>query len=98
MPNTELAFEQRINQMIEDAKAIGYNPTYFTRMVHELGAINACKSLVTQSKPSEGLSRLWQEHRLDLTVESIILEPEWIDLFSENERAIARAKLTQLNQ
>ena len=39
--------------------------------------------------------RYRNETRLDLTVEAIILIPEWHDLFSEEERNIARERLTQ---
>jgi hypothetical protein len=42
---------------------------------------------------SEGYTALWERGRLDLTVEALILEPQWHELFTEEEREIARKRL-----
>jgi hypothetical protein len=39
---------------------------------------------------SVGYIALWKRNRLDLTVESLILGNEWLPLFSDLERDIAR--------
>ena len=44
---------------------------------------------------SDGFTELWKRNRLDLTVESLILQPKWLDLFSDDERAIARVRLRE---
>ena len=97
MIHNNMAFEERIRQMIAETKSIGYNPTYFIRMVQELGAVTACKQLINNEKLHDGLCRLWKEHRLDLTIENIILEPQWAELFSESERTLAKNKLLKLS-
>jgi hypothetical protein len=38
--------------------------------------------------------KLWEFKRLDLTVEALVLRPEWSLLFSEEERQIARKRLS----
>ena len=48
MIQNNMAFEERIRQMIAETKSIGYNPTYFIRMVQELGAVTACKQLINK--------------------------------------------------
>jgi hypothetical protein len=48
---------------------------------------------------SDGYTALWERGRLDLTVESMILENEkFHELFSEEELAICRERLSQYLQ
>ena len=66
----------------------GYNPTQFRHMVGENGGLKTAKYLISTPDPSEGYTRLWEEGRLDLTVEYQILKAEggkWQRLFSEEE-------------
>jgi hypothetical protein len=44
---------------------------------------------------SDGFTTLWELKRLDLSVEAFVLRPEYAPLFTEEERAIARARLRQ---
>ncbi|QQB88865.1 hypothetical protein [Brevundimonas diminuta] len=38
---------------------------------------------------------MWEEKRLDLSVEALILQPEWQDLFNEDDKKAARRRLQQ---
>ena len=76
-----------------ECKRLRYNPTYALQMVGELGAVGACKRLLEKSEPSEGFTRLWELRRLDLTVEAVVLRPEFASLFTLDERAVARQRL-----
>lgn len=77
-----------------EAKAIGYNPTYFIRMVHELGGLATAKKLITSDAPSEGFVKLWELRRLDLTVEALAVESkDFRPLFSSAEILKARKRL-----
>ena len=40
-----------------------------------------------------GFTRLWELRRLDLTVEAVVLRPEFASLFTPDERAVARQRL-----
>lgn len=72
----------------------GYNATYFLRMVQESeNGVDAAKRLLAKEGYSEGLARLWEEGRLDLSMEAYLLSPEFAPLFTEAERAIARQRL-----
>lgn len=93
MKATEEQLMQRIQKMIFDSKEIGYNPTYLTQMLNSQGAIATCKSLINSKNISNGFEKLWSLKRLDLTIENIILEEEFSDLFTETEKKIARDKL-----
>jgi hypothetical protein len=75
-----------------DCEKFGYKPTGMLRMIDEHGPIGAAKQLVAKP-PSDGFARLAIEGRLDLAIESVILKNEWSDLFTEEEKAIARRRL-----
>jgi hypothetical protein len=73
----------------------GYTASRFLAMVTDQGGYEAARTLLHASGVSEGYTALWERDRLDLTVEAVILKPEWLDLFSPEERNIARERLTQ---
>jgi len=81
-------------EVYEQAKReLGYNATRFKQMVAELGGVATARRLVRASTPSEGFSTLWEHRRLDLTVESHMLRPEFSELFTEEERDLALRRL-----
>jgi len=71
----------------------GYNASRFLSMVSEQGGYEAARTLLHAAHVSDGYTALWERQRLDLTVEAVILKPEWHELFSEAERNIARERL-----
>src|SRR2546425_4604244 len=86
--------EKRFNEAMLDvyrrAKAdAGYNATRFLGMVSEMGGCETARTLLHAPTVSEGYTALWERGRLDLTVEAVILQPEWRDLFSEHARSRA---------
>jgi hypothetical protein len=64
-------------------------------MVSEHGGYETARILLHARTVSEGYTALWERGRLDLTVEAIILGPDWRDLFAELEREIARRRLAE---
>ena len=74
----------------------GYNPTRFRHSVGENGGLETAQYLISTPDPSEGYTRLWEEGRLDLTMEAQILEAEggkWKQLFTEEELEKCRKRL-----
>ena len=74
----------------------GYNPTRFRNSVGENGGVETAQYLISTPDPSEGYTRLWEEKRLDLTMEAQILEAEggrWKQLFTEEELEKCRKRL-----
>jgi len=92
-----MTFEQRIWNAIEEMNGFQYKPQYLINMINKYGVINAVKKLVVNPSVSQGLERLKRENALHLSLESIALEPEWKNIFTENERNIAKIKLEYLN-
>jgi hypothetical protein len=90
----EMRFNEAMLDVYRLAKAeAGYNATRFLGMVTEMGGYATAFTLIHAPAVSEGYTALWERERLDLTVEAVILQPEWRDLFSEVEREIARRRL-----
>jgi len=71
----------------------GYNATRFLNMVNEHGGPDAARILLHAEAVSDGFTALWERQRLDLTVEALILKPQWHDLFTDEERQVARKRL-----
>ena len=90
----ETRFHEAMLEIYRRAKSdAGYNATRFLSMVTEQGGYEAARTLIHASNVSDGYTALWQRKHLELTVEALILKPEWHDLFSEHERGIARQRL-----
>lgn len=86
-------FETRINNAIKEMNKIGYKPRTFMDMRERHGTIEAIKKLVHSIEIPSGFTTLWEHGRLDLSVERIIQEDEWKDLFTEEDRLMARKRL-----
>lgn len=71
----------------------GYHPSYFLRMVHELGGLRAAKQLLSADNPQSGLAKLWELELLDNSMEALVIQERWKDLFSEEELQEARKRL-----
>lgn len=70
-----------------------YNATRYLQMLNEHRGIETAKILLHSCTVSDGYTALWERGRLDLTVEALILDPQWNELFTDEERRIARNRL-----
>jgi len=73
-----------------------YRASRFLVMVNESGGLQAAKTLITAPGVSDVFAALWERGRPDLTVEAIILDPRWKELFTGHELDIARGRLRKL--
>jgi hypothetical protein len=64
-------------------------------MTGELGALETARRLLSAPGVSDGFTTLWERHRLDLSVEAIILKPEFASLFAKSERDAANRRLRE---
>jgi hypothetical protein len=89
-------FDRRMVQIYERAKSeAGYNATYFLRMLSEHGGLETARRLVGSRQPSEGFTQLYLKGRLDLTVESLVLEETYRELFTDELLEHARSRLRE---
>lgn len=71
-----------------------YNAAYFRSMIAQLGAVETARKLLASPAVSDGFAALW-ERGMDLTIEALVIEPEFAELFSEEERDTAPCRLEQ---
>jgi hypothetical protein len=87
-------FTQAMLSIYRNAKSQAhYDAKIFLGMVIDRGGLETARYLVMSDRPSDGYTALYERQRLDLTVEALVIQPEWDDLFSEEERARAHQRL-----
>src|SRR3990172_4199949 len=90
----ELEFHEAMLTIYRKAKSEAkYNAIRFLQMVTDHGGLETAHMLINSSTVSEGYTALWERGRLDLTVEALILQPQWNELITNEEREIARQRL-----
>lgn len=85
-----------MEQIYNDVIDFDYYPRRFRQMLAEHSGVETARRL-NRGTATSGLTALWEHKRLDLSVEALILRPEWKGLFSAEEQAIARKRLRDYN-
>ena len=95
--NSEVIDSLTEMKKLKQAKTLNYTPTRFITMLHrEKGnAFKIAQRLVTKDV-TIGLQELYKNKRLDLSLEAIILKPEYQELFSPEIINTCKRKLKQL--
>ena len=91
--NLESGFHKEMLRIYAEAKEFGYYPNYFHGMVVDRGGLPAAKHLLVGQELSDGFIRLWEECRLDLSVEALVLQDPWSSLFTHEELTEAQRRL-----
>jgi hypothetical protein len=92
---------RRLNQLNEAMLDIyhnakrdaGYNATIYLQLLANRGPLDTARFLIHRDQPSDGYTALFERGRLDLTVEALVIQPQWGDVFDERDRAASRARL-----
>lgn len=71
----------------------GYNASYYLSMLSQYGPQETAHRLLASPAIAAGFAELWGCGRLDLTVEAVVTDPKFSELFTEAEIAIARRRL-----
>lgn len=74
-------------------KELGYNATRFLQLISVKGELNAAKILISKDGGTYGFEVLWEHKRLDLSIESHVLKPEYMELFTDEERNMCKERL-----
>lgn len=88
------AFNRAMNELSEKSIKDGYFPHYFMQMVGQYGGVETAKRLLAKNDTQSGLTRLWELNLLDQSMEAHVLQPRFQCLFTEEELAEARKRLT----
>jgi hypothetical protein len=78
-------------------RATGYWANRYLQAVRRKGGLACAKALLARPR-SYGLERLMAEGRTDLSVEALVMDPRYADLFSPEERATAVTRLASARQ
>ena len=78
-------------QLCRDASAVVNYPSRLHRMIGEHGGVEAARRTI--SEMTETYEKLWEARHLELSVEALVLKPEWTPLFTSEELAAARQRL-----
>lgn len=95
MDQAERGFRNELLDAVSECRKFGYSPTRFVAMLNTRTSFEVARSLLG-SAVSEGFTTLWEKNRLDLSVEAIVLKPEWKAHFTEEELRIARHRLAEV--
>lgn len=99
-PTTEQlrAFEGATREIIQAISTEVYRPTYFIQLMASEGAYAAACQVVSSSKLPDGFQRLLQENRPELTIEYLVIRPEWADLFEPEIIEAAHGRLAMFQR
>jgi cell wall assembly regulator SMI1 len=97
MTDLEARFEHEMVEKVYRAagRETGYWAGYFLKSVKQHGGVGAARRLLQRDGISHGLARLAELRRLDLTMETLVLDPAYHPLFTDDERAVASRRLDE---
>ncbi len=76
-------------------KECGQTHTLFIQRVSRDGGVAAAKYFIRLDEETSGFADLWMAGRLNLTIEALVIKPEYAPLFSEVERQICKDRLKE---
>lgn len=96
MSNLAQEFSARVHAALLECHRLKYNPARFEQMLQTSDAVSLAKRLITSGELQDGLNTLKTLGRLDLSLEKMVLEPQFASLFTVQERAAADWQLRRL--
>lgn len=92
--NLEQEFGNEMLNLYSIAKnKCNYNATRFIQMFYELGPLKTAKTLINSKTPTDGFTAMWECECLDLTIEWLVLNPKFKELFLDEESSKAKQRL-----
>lgn len=84
------------NIYITAKKELGYNATRLFQLISEKGGLKAAKILISKEDGTYGFEVLWENKRLDLSVEAHVLKDDYMELFTDEERSMCKRRLERV--
>lgn len=92
--NQDAKFTNFLREKAKEAElTMHYRPTYFLGMLESEGGYRTALRLLSAKNVSEGFIKLWENRRVDLSVEALVVESEWRQAFDPALLARAEKKL-----
>ena len=92
----EAELTEKLRGTYEAARKRGYVATYFLQMLEEYGGRETAKRLLAKSEPQTGLFELWNLGLLNESLESVVLQDKFKELFTIDELTEAHRRLEEL--
>ena len=77
--------EELINNCRLAEEKCGYRFTRFLQTVEKFGAVKTAKEILRKGRQSEGFDKLQQAGLLKLTMEALMIDKKYADLFTDDE-------------
>ena len=90
-------FDERLRQSCRLSSELGFTPTVFMGVLGRHGGVQTAKRLILAGGIQNGLHRLAELGQLDISMERIMMEPEFASLFTADELAAAQWRLDRLS-
>lgn len=82
----EKQFEEELIKKCEEAqRECGYKPTRFLETVASFGGVKTAKEMIRKGRVSDGFDKLQQAGLIYLTMEAVVIKPEYEALFTDDE-------------
>lgn len=89
----ETQFDAAMKNIYKRAKSeANYNASRFLQMLATHSGLDTAKLLLHSATVSEGYTSLWERGRLDLTVEALVLTPQWQNPYSQTRNLSSLGK------
>lgn len=86
MATLEKQFEEELIKKCEIAqKQCGYRPTRFLQTISKFGGVKTAKEILRKGKVSDGFEMLQQAGLTELTMEAMIIDKKYGELFTDDE-------------
>ena len=89
-------FKAEVISATERCYDIGYSPNIFKQMISSQHPVEVGKKLVLSGELQYGIRELAKLSHLELTIESIMLQPRFQSLFSKEELEAAQWRLSEV--
>jgi hypothetical protein len=96
LSDLQAEFQEALRGLLRESRAIDPLSVYMLKRLDEEGGLPMAKRVLTERGQQTGLMRLWREERLEISVEALVLRPEYRMLFSADELQEARKRLSVL--
>ncbi|MGL4363111.1 MAG: hypothetical protein ACRCSG_07600 [Cellulosilyticaceae bacterium] len=82
----EKKFTEELLKRCEEAKKLcGSNPTRFVENVNKFGGVKTAKEILRKGKVSDGFEKLKEEDLLQFTMEALVSDRQYGELFTDEE-------------
>ena len=89
-------FHEALRGLLRASAEIDPFAIYPIKRLEEESGLHMAKRMLATRGQQTGLMRLWQEGRLDISVEALVLQEPFSNLFSQEELDTARQRLIAL--